>query len=203
MKGIVYILIAALLLICFGGIGVWLAKIISIKEILGIALNLWLILLGLGSLIIFGRMGFYMERFFEESDYDIMLWLFTPLINGWLFLNMIIPNVFMYDIKPSIPLQKFHYVDSNIIQVLDSNFGKIIHFSVYCLSAIPFMILIAFLFAYLRDFLKSKTPIEEKSQIPKIKNGKYEELSLVMIIFSFFYFVTNFTYPTLVFLLNK
>ena len=204
MKGIVYILIAALLLICFGGIGVWLAKIISIKEILGIVFNLWLITMSLASLIGVGGMVFNLDRLLEENDDEIAMSYFYPLFTGWLFLNIIIPYVYMYDIEPSIPLQKFHYVDSNIIQILNSNFGKIIHFSVYFLSVIPFMMLFAFLFAYLRDFLKkSKTPIEEKSQIPKIKNNKYEVLSLVMIIFSFFYFVTNFTYPTLVFLLNK
>jgi hypothetical protein len=204
MQRIVQILIAALLLICIGGIGVWLAKIISIKDILGIVFNIWLITMSLGSLIGVGGLVFNLDKLLEKNDDEITFSYFYPLFTGWLFLNIIIPYVYMYDIEPSIPLQKFHFVDSNIIQILDSNFGRIIHFSVYFLSLIPFMMLFAFLVAYLRDFKKkSKTSIEEKSQIPKIKNNNYELLTLVMVIFSFFYIATNITYPTLVFLLNK
>lgn len=210
MQRIVQILIAALLLICIGGIGVWLAKIISIKDILGIVFNLYLIITCLGSLIGVPLITFLFFKSREineltpEMDGEYLMNASVIFFNGWLFLNMIIPYVFMYDIEPSIPLQKFHYVDSNIIQILDSNFGTIIHLSIYCLSAIPFMMLLGFLFACLRDFLKkSKTPIEENSQTPKIKNGIYEDLSLGIMFFSFFYIVINFTYPTLVFLLNK
>ena len=201
--------VSILILICIVGFGVFLAKIISIKNILGIVFNflgivfnLWLIITSLGTLMGVGGMVFNADRLFKnDDDFEIKMSWFYPLLTGWLFLNIIIPYVYMYDVEPSIPLQKFHFVNSNIIQILDSNFGKIIHFSVYFLSAIPLMMVFAFLFAYLRDLKKkSKTPAVEKSQIP---NDYWLLTSIVIIAFQFFYFVAYFTYPTLVFLMNE
>jgi hypothetical protein len=183
-------------------------KTISIKSILIFVGNFWLIWSCFASLILSGFQIFSLDRtFLRNYDDEAKMFFWTiPLSYSWLFIKVIIPFIFMYDIKPWIPLEKFHFVDSTIIQILASNSGTIIHFSIYFLSAIPLIMLLAFCLDYFKEIKQIKKPEIENPQIAKTNFARFvenENLTVMLVLFQFFYIGANFTYPTLVFFLNS
>ena len=182
-------------------------KTISIKSILIFVGNFWLIWSCFASLILSGFQIFSLDRtFLRNYDDEAKMFFWTiPLSFAWLFLKVIIPFIFMYDIEPWIPVEKFHYVDSTIVQILASNSGTIIHFSIYFLSAIPLMMLLAFCLDCFKEIKQIKKPENENPEIPKTNFAKFvenENFTFIILLFQFFYIGANFTYPTLVFFLN-
>ncbi len=143
---------------------------------------------------------------FDEEN-SIFFWFFWFLFWGWIFLNILIPFVYLYDIKPIGPQEKFHYVDSSIPQILELNQSIPLTYSLYFLAALPFVLIIAFfleiIFKLFRKEIIKSNVTEDKIN----SNSKFyhliEEFSICILIFEFVYYCTNFTYPTIVFLLNK
>jgi hypothetical protein len=144
-----------------------------------------------------------------EGEQSIFFWFFYFLFWGWAFLNILIPYVYMYNIKPIGPQEKYNYINSNIPQLLETNSSIPITYGLYFLAALPLVIIVTFFIDIVLNFLKIPKKVLVKSNVSnEINNNSMinhliEEFFIFLLIFEFVYFSANFTYPTIVYLINK
>jgi hypothetical protein len=145
-----------------------------------------------------------------EGEQSIFFWFLYFLFWGWTYLNILIPYVYLYDISPIGPQEKYHYINSSIPQILETNSSIPVTYALYFLSALPLVLIISFFIDIILKFLN----ISKKELVkPDIANKKdnndsmvnllIEEFYLFLILFQFIYYCANFTYPTIIYLINK
>jgi len=190
----------------------------SIFDILGVFFRYWPMIISFGVMAWSGFFIFQLSKnknlrdtvFPLEGEQSIFFWFLYFLFWGWTYLNILIPYVYLYDISPIGPQEKYHYINSSIPQILETNSSIPVTYALYFLSALPLVLIISFFIDIILKFLN----ISKKELVkPDIANKKdnndsmvnllIEEFYLFLILFQFIYYCANFTYPTIIYLINK
>jgi len=145
-----------------------------------------------------------------EGEQSIFFWFFYIFFWGWVYLNILIPYVYLYNIKPIGPQEKYHYINSNIPQLLETNSSIPMVYGLYFLSALPLVIILT-MFIYVINIISRIWSLKELIKLNVVEENTnhslfynlMEEFFIYLIIFIFVYFSANFTYPTIVYLINK